>query len=59
MSLEPCASSSKHAFKRKLIADIPPSGKDVGITNPGNNRRTRTISYYEQELIMKELDCRG
>lgn len=48
----------KHAFKRKLAKELPPSGKDIGVTSPGNNRRTRVIGYDEQDIIMKELDCR-
>lgn len=45
----------KHAFERRLIDEAPPSGKRIGVTSPGNNRRLRVISPNEEALIMDEL----
>lgn len=46
----------KHAHDRSLINEAPPSGKRVGVSSPGNNRRTRVISTDEETAIMDELE---
>lgn len=46
----------KHAYDRRLVDDSPPSGKRVGVTGPGNNRRVRVISHEEEAAIMGELE---
>ncbi|MCE5257194.1 MAG: tyrosine-type recombinase/integrase [Spirochaetaceae bacterium] len=48
----------KHAFERRMINEGPPSGKRVGVSSPGNNRRMRVISDDEEFVIMKELESR-
>jgi integrase len=48
----------KHAYDRRMVDDAPPSGKRVGISGPGNNRRLRVISNDEETAIMKRLEPR-
>jgi len=45
----------KHAYDRRLVDDSPPSGKRIGVTGPGNNRRLRVISHEEEAAIMENL----
>lgn len=45
----------RHAYDRRMVDDAPPTGKRVGITGPGNNRRLRVISHEEEEAIMEQL----
>jgi len=47
----------KHAYDRRMIDDPPPSGKRVGVSGPGNNRRLRVISYEEEVAIMEYLSA--
>jgi integrase len=46
----------KHAYDRRLVDDAPPSGKRIGVTGPGNNRRLRVISHEEEAAIMGHLE---
>ncbi len=48
----------KHACERRLINEGPPSGKRIGVSSPGNNRRLRVISHEEEALIMDGLELR-
>lgn len=48
----------KHAYDRRMMDDPPPTGKRIGISGPGNNRRTRVISYEEEAAIMEHLSLR-
>lgn len=48
----------KHAFERRLVSETPPSGKRIGVSSPGNNRRLRVISHEEEASIMGELELR-
>lgn len=45
----------KHAYDRRMIDDAPPTGKRVGVTGPGNNRRLRVISPEEEAAILQYL----
>jgi integrase len=45
----------KHAYDRRMVDDAPPSGKRIGVTGPGNNRRLRVISQDEEAAIMECL----
>jgi len=45
----------KHAYDRRMVDDPPPTGKRVGVTGPGNNRRLRVISYEEEGAILEYL----
>jgi integrase len=45
----------KHAYDRRMVDDPPPTGKRVGISGPGNNRRLRVISHEEEVAIMEYL----
>jgi integrase len=45
----------KHAYDRRMIDDAPPTGKRVGVSGPGNNRRLRVISHEEEQVIMDHL----
>src|SRR5208283_4417358 len=45
----------RHAYDRRMVDDPPPTGKRVGVSGPGDNRRTRVISYEEQEAIMDHI----
>jgi integrase len=45
----------KHAYDRRMVDDSPPSGKRIGVTGPGNNRRLRVISHEEEAAIMEHL----
>ncbi len=45
----------KHAYDRRLVNDAPPTGKRVGVSGPGNNRRLRVISHEEEQAIMEHL----
>jgi integrase len=45
----------KHAYDRRMVDDSPPSGKRIGVTGPGNNRRLRVISHEEEVAIMEQL----
>lgn len=45
----------KHAYDRRMINDAPPTGKRVGVTGPGNNRRLRVISPEEEAAILQYL----
>lgn len=47
----------KHAYDRRMIDAPPPSGKRVGVSGPGNNRRLRIISYEEEATIMEYLSA--
>ncbi len=42
----------KHAYDRRMVDEAPPSGKRVGVSGPGNNRRLRVISHDEETAIM-------
>jgi integrase len=46
----------KHAYDRRIADESPPSGKRIGVTGPGNNRRLRVISPEEEAAIMAELE---
>ena len=48
----------KHACERRLINEDPPSGKRIGVSSPGNNRRLRVISHEEEALILGDLELR-
>jgi len=48
----------RHAYDRRMVSDPPPSGKRIGVTGPGNNRRLRVISHKEEAAIMDELSRR-
>ena len=45
----------KHAYDRRMVDEAPPSGKRVGVSGPGNNRRLRVISHDEETAIMQHL----
>ncbi|MCU0574887.1 MAG: hypothetical protein MUC41_18135, partial [Syntrophobacteraceae bacterium] len=45
----------KHAYDRRMVDDPPPTGKRVGVTGPGNNRRLRVISCDEEAAILEYL----
>jgi integrase len=45
----------KHAYDRRMISDPPPTGKRIGVSGPGNNRRLRVISYDEEAAILEYL----
>jgi integrase len=45
----------KHAYDRRMVDDSPPTGKRIGVTGPGNNRRLRVISHDEEAAIMEQL----
>lgn len=45
----------KHGYDRRMVDDPPPTGKRVGISGPGNNRRLRVISHEEERAIMDAL----
>ena len=45
----------KHAYDRRMVNDAPPTGKRIGISGPGNNRRLRVISHDEEQAIMEHL----
>jgi integrase len=45
----------KHGYDRRMVDDSPPSGKRIGVTGPGNNRRMRVISHEEEAAIMEQL----
>jgi len=47
----------KHAYDRRMVDDAPPSGKRVGVSGPGNNRRLRVISHDEEAAIMGYLEA--
>jgi integrase len=46
----------KHAYERRMVDEPPPSGKRIGVTEPGNNRRLRVITHEEEAVIMAELE---
>ncbi len=48
----------KHAYDRRMVDEAPPTGKRVGVSGPGNNRRLRTISHEEESAIMSALELR-
>lgn len=45
----------KHAYDRRMVDDPPPTGKRVGVSGPGNNRRLRVVSHEEERAIMDLL----
>lgn len=45
----------KHAYDRRMADEAPPTGKRVGVSGPGNNRRLRVISHDEEAAIMERL----
>lgn len=45
----------KHAYDRRMIDDPPPTGKRIGVSGPGNNRRLRVISHEEEAAILEHL----
>lgn len=45
----------KHALERKVITEVPPSGKVIGATAPKNNRRLRVLEPEELDTFLKEL----
>jgi len=45
----------KHAHDRGMLDNPPPSGKRIGVSGPGNNRRLRVISHEEEAHIMGHL----
>lgn len=45
----------RHANERGLVDIPPPTGKRVGVSGPGNNRRLRVISEEEEAKIMEYL----
>jgi len=45
----------KHALGRRIAVEAPPTGKQIGIPGPGNNRRLRVITYEEQDQILDYL----
>ena len=48
----------RHGYDRRMVDDPPPTGKRIGISGPGNNRRLRAISYEDEAAIMAELELR-
>lgn len=48
----------KHAIERKVIKEVPPSGKVVGATAPKNNRRLRVLEPEELNTLLNELRSR-
>jgi len=45
----------KHAYDRRMADEAPPTGKRIGVSGPGNNRRLRVISHDEEAAIMECL----
>ncbi|NLV98141.1 MAG: site-specific integrase [Desulfovibrionales bacterium] len=46
----------EHAFRRKLVKDMPPRAKLIGATmKAGSNRRTRVVTNEELQAILEEL----
>ncbi len=45
----------RHAYDRRMIDEAPPTGKRIGVSGPGNNRRLRTLSHDEEAAIMDRL----
>lgn len=45
----------KHAYDRRMVDEAPPTGKRIGVSGPGNNRRLRIISSEEETAILEHL----
>lgn len=46
----------KFAYDRRMTDEAPPTGKRIGVTGPGNNRRLRVISHEDEASIMAYLE---